>query len=111
MGNQNNDVVFQLTLKNAEVMASSQDDPNYDSDSQTPTLLLPIDVKEEEESVEAVEKTIEESPVVLQPVEVARPLGRPRRNSDLTRLLEPIIREYFEHGDSSEVLEEIEDIG
>jgi len=95
----------------AEVMASSQDDPNYDSDSQTPTLLLPIDVKEEEESVEAVEKTIEESPVVLQPVEVARPLGRPRRNSDLTRLLEPIIREYFEHGDSSEVLEEIEDIG
>jgi len=69
----------------AEVMASSQDDPNYDSDSQ--------------------------SPVVLQPVEVARPLGRPRRNSDLTRLLEPIIREYFEHGDSSEVLEEIEDIG
>lgn len=69
----------------AEVMASSQDDPNYDSDSQ--------------------------SPVVLQPVEVATPVGRPRRNSDLTRLLEPIIREYFEHGDSSEVLEEIEDLG
>jgi len=69
----------------AEVMASSQDDPNYDSDSQ--------------------------GPVVLKPVEVATPVGRPRRNSDLTRVLEPIIREYFEHGDSSEVLEEIEDLG
>jgi len=69
----------------AEVMASSQDDPNYDSDSQ--------------------------SPVVLQPVEVVTPVGRPRRNSDLTRLLEPVIREYFEHGDSAEVLEEIEELG
>lgn len=69
----------------AEVMASSQDDPNYDSDSQ--------------------------SPVVLQPVEVAVPTVRARKNSDLTRILEPIIREYFEHGDSSEVLEEISALG
>jgi len=92
----------------AEVMASSQDDPNYDSDSQTPTLLLPIDVKEETQAIETV---IEESPVVLQPVEVVTPVGRPRRNSDLTRLLEPVIREYFEHGDSAEVLEEIEELG
>jgi len=69
----------------AEVMASSQDDPNYDSDSQ--------------------------SPVVLQPVEVAAPTGRIRRSSDLTRMLEPIIREYFEHGDSSEVFEEIANLG
>lgn len=70
----------------AEVMASSQDDPNYDSDSQ--------------------------SPVVLQPVEVVEaPNGRTRRNSDLTRVLEPIIREYFEHGDTSEVFEEIAEMG
>jgi len=69
----------------AEVMASSQDDPNYDSDSQ--------------------------SPVVLQPVEVAAPTVRARKNSDLTRVLEPIIREYFEHGDTSEVLEEIAVLG
>ena len=45
-----------------------------------------------------------QSPVVLQPVEVATPVGgRVRRQSDLIRALEPIIREYFEHGDSSEV--------
>lgn len=69
----------------AEVMASSQDDPNYDSDNQ--------------------------SPVVLQPVEVATSTFRPRRNSDLARQLEPVIREYFEHGDSTEVLEEIEELG
>jgi len=69
----------------AEVMASSQDDPNYDSDSQ--------------------------SPVVLKPVEVAAPIGRVRRNSDLIEILEPIIHEYFEHGDSSEVLEEIAELG
>merc|ERR1719244_1015255 len=86
-------------------MASSQDDPNYDSDSQTPTLLLPIDVKEETPASS-------ESPVVLQPVEVATPVGgRVRRQSDLLRALEPIIREYFEHGDSAEVLEEIEELG
>lgn len=66
-------------------MASSQDDPNYDSDSQ--------------------------SPVVLKPVEVAAPIGRVRRNSDLIEILEPIIHEYFEHGDSSEVLEEIAELG
>jgi len=91
----------------AEVMASSQDDPNYDSDSQTPTLLLPIEVKEETPAVAEEE----ESPVVLQPVEVAVPTVRARKNSDLTRILEPIIREYFEHGDSSEVLEEISALG
>jgi len=89
----------------AEVMASSQDDPNYDSDSQTPTLLLPIDVKEETPAAS-------ESPVVLQPIEVATPVvGRVRRQSDLMRALEPIIREYFEHGDSSEVFEDIAEMG
>jgi programmed cell death protein 4 len=70
----------------AEVMASSQDDPNYDSDSQ--------------------------SPVVLQPVEVPPTTSiRVRRISDLNRILEPVICEYFEHGDSAEVFEDLEDLG
>merc|ERR1711990_805053 len=77
----------------AEVMASSQDDPNYDSDSQTPTLLLPVDVKEEipaalvEEKSEPEPETETESPVVLQPVEVPPTTSiRVRRISDLNRI-------------------------
>jgi len=102
----------------AEVMASSQDDPNYDSDSQTPTLLLPVDVKEEipaalvEEKSEPEPETETESPVVLQPVEVPPTTSiRVRRISDLNRILEPVICEYFEHGDSAEVFEDLEDLG
>jgi len=91
----------------AEVMASSQDDPNYDSDSQTPSLLLPVDIIDEPPAADGAV----ESPVVLKPVEVAAPIGRVRRNSDLVEILEPIIHEYFEHGDSSEVLEEIAELG
>jgi programmed cell death protein 4 len=78
----------------AEVLASSQDDPNYDSDSQSPVVLEPHDV-------------------VLEPHDVPAPapVGRPRRTSDLKRLLEPVLCEYFEHGDTAEVVEEVDEIG
>lgn len=70
----------------AEVMASSEDDPNYDSDSQSPVVLEPVDVPPNLPAVVCVA-------------------------SDLKPILEPVICEYFEHGDTNEVLEDMEEIG